>query len=354
MKTFRDPLFVSNGHVEYGEYELAGAEERIYYEVRGSGNRNVLLIMGMWATCRHFEQLATQLAANGCRVLSYDSRGIGRSGSTHGSLEHMDTPSDTSSDRIRLLSDRGGRHAMTERQTTPSLAADAAQLAGHVFGGGGEKVHVFGISLGGMVAQKLAANAATLGFRIASLHLAATTRCPVRIFAPLLPRFLGTLPLSIFQLLVAFFFRNATNKVKLCDKILAQNFAKSFLKSVHPDDPDHRTFEEIYSEKWLADFNGFWTLFDRHAMANQLSAAASHCLTFLEIRSIIDSHIPVTVLVAGKDQVIDTQSQESLAKSLNSRVVRSREGHVMADEHDYSLLLNSLLENISAGDNDFI
>jgi len=53
---------------------------KVYYELRGTSNtENICLIMGAFATLRHYDELADFLASKGYRVLTYDHRGIGKS-----------------------------------------------------------------------------------------------------------------------------------------------------------------------------------------------------------------------------------------------------------------------------------
>ena len=101
--------------VQIGDHEL-------YYERRGAGDP-VLLIMGVGATSDYWgETFRAGLAAR-FTVLSYDHRGIGRSG--------------------RISADF----------TVADLADDAAGLVREL---GLAPAHVVGFSLGGMVAQELA------------------------------------------------------------------------------------------------------------------------------------------------------------------------------------------------------
>ena len=58
---------------ECGYYD--GSECRLYYERRGTEHTpNIVLIMGAFATLRHFDELADMLASSGYNVLTYDHR----------------------------------------------------------------------------------------------------------------------------------------------------------------------------------------------------------------------------------------------------------------------------------------
>lgn len=106
----------------------------------------VVLIMGAFATRRHFDELADFLASKGCAVLSYDHRGIGKS--------TCSIPSET--------------------QTSVMLANDCVALCDHVFGRAAS-VHVYGASMGGCIAQHVALTFLRIS-RLKSLYLAVTTR----------------------------------------------------------------------------------------------------------------------------------------------------------------------------------
>lgn len=94
------------------------------YEIRGSGPK-VLFIHGIGADMKNPLGLSNSPMMEHFTVLSFDSRGLGKS----------DSP--------------------FEGCTIADLAKDAADLAKAV---GWKKYHVFGVSMGGMVAQELAIN----------------------------------------------------------------------------------------------------------------------------------------------------------------------------------------------------
>jgi pimeloyl-ACP methyl ester carboxylesterase len=129
--------------------ELDGFE--LHYEERGSG-RPLLLVPGIPAVASDWAPLAERLSGSR-RVIAYDNRGSGRSSVTPGPY------------------------------TTASLAADAVALLDRL---GIERADVFGMSLGGMIAQELA-----LGWpeRVDRLVLGCT-HCGVRHAAPM-PRETG-------------------------------------------------------------------------------------------------------------------------------------------------------------------
>jgi len=102
---------------------LADLDElSLHYEDQGSG-RPLLLIAGIPAVASDWEPLAGRLAQAGHRVISYDNRGSGQSTVTPGPY------------------------------STGQMAADAVALLNHLEI---DSADVFGMSMGGMIAQELA------------------------------------------------------------------------------------------------------------------------------------------------------------------------------------------------------
>src|SRR5262249_20667739 len=97
----------------------------LYYEDRGAGPP-VLLIAGIPAVVSDWEPVAAGLADAGYRVIAYDNRGGGQSTVTPGPY------------------------------TTRQLADDAVGPLDHL---AIDEADVFGMSMGGMIAQELAINA---------------------------------------------------------------------------------------------------------------------------------------------------------------------------------------------------
>lgn len=111
----------------------------IHWEDTGGAGPPVLLVMGLGMTATGWWRTVPVLAEAGFRVLAFDNRGVGRSGRPPGPY----TVADMAGDAATVL--------------------DAAGMAA---------AHVYGISLGGMIAQELAL---TRPDRICALVLGATT-----------------------------------------------------------------------------------------------------------------------------------------------------------------------------------
>jgi 3-oxoadipate enol-lactonase len=111
---------------------------QLYHESTGAG-ASVLLIMGLGMTATGWWRTVPVLAEAGLRVISFDNRGVGRS----------DRPP--------------GPYSMADLVEDAVAVLDATRV---------EQAHVYGISLGGMIAQELALAHPD---RVARLVLGATT-----------------------------------------------------------------------------------------------------------------------------------------------------------------------------------
>ena len=121
----------------------------MYYEVHGSGEP-LVMIMGWTANLNVWSPEMVEVLAEHFQVILFDNRGAGRSGSSQGGYLMSQFASDT----IGLM--------------------DALKI---------EKAHVFGVSLGGMIAQEVALKYPE---RVNRLILGCTTCGPIygKLFSP--------------------------------------------------------------------------------------------------------------------------------------------------------------------------
>ncbi|KAI8341623.1 Alpha/Beta hydrolase protein [Choanephora cucurbitarum] len=130
----------SNGYIEVAK----GRQDppvKIYYELHGDGPQHVVLIMGLNASCLNWEKQTKYLAETGkYTVLIFENRGMGLSDAPKGLY------------------------------STSQMAHDVIDLMDHL--GWKDKVHVDGISMGGMIALELVS---TWPDRFCSLVLTSTT-----------------------------------------------------------------------------------------------------------------------------------------------------------------------------------
>jgi pimeloyl-ACP methyl ester carboxylesterase len=112
---------------------------RVYYEVYGKGEP-ILLIMGMGGSALNWQSQTPTLSQH-LRVLAYDNRDTGRS-------DKMDA-----------------------EYSLADMADDAAGLLDHL---GMESAHIYGVSMGGMIAQELVLRHPN---RVRTLILGCTSPC---------------------------------------------------------------------------------------------------------------------------------------------------------------------------------
>jgi pimeloyl-ACP methyl ester carboxylesterase len=233
-----DPLYVCAHPARTGRCSISSTV-LLYYELRGepAAPEKVLLIMGAFATRRHFEQLADMLARSGggsqLEVMTYDHRGVG--------LSTVAPPAVS--------------------QTSELLAADALALTEHVWPSArlaqGAGLHVYGASMGGMVAQRLALlllarQSASLQRTppLRSLTLAVTARCyGYARFVPLGARFYRwALPLAL-----------PTNPAAFVDSVLPKFFSREFLDAPNAADPSHATNGALWRARWISEYPQWFT-----------------------------------------------------------------------------------------------
>jgi 3-oxoadipate enol-lactonase len=140
------------------------ADVRMYYELLGSGEP-VLLIPGLGATCRMWDPVAPELAEHVSLIMP-DNRNVGKSVGRR---------------KPRNLGD---------------LASDMVELLDYLQV---EKAHVIGISLGGVIAQRLAIEHAERINRLVLISTAHRFGPYLRDVSAMLGRNLHRLPYALFQ-----------------------------------------------------------------------------------------------------------------------------------------------------------
>ena len=260
---------------------------KIYYELRGVLNTdNICLIMGAFATLRHYDELADFLASNGFRVLTYDNRGIGKS--------------------IALKP--------SERQTSSMLARDCVYLINEVFGKDAP-VHLYGASMGGCVAQHAAIYLSSEG-RLLSLYLAVTSSG--RFIRIALPQFVWKFIISRFLI--------KNDPREMIEDLVPKCFDKEFLLET---DQSGRTMQERWTEKWTLEFNEWFSFHDKETSASQCSAFANHYISSVELQSLIRTDLPITVHIAEMDQLMPPSKQRQLGNILKARIITFQGGHIV-------------------------
>ena len=285
----------------------------LYYEIRSPASgavaenrQKLIMIMGAFATLKHFDEQAQAIVEHFSatqtpfEVLTYDHRGIGKSAP-----------------------------APIVKQTSIMLAQDALALINQVWGDSSQ-VHVYGASLGGMVAQELAAFLVQQKQqRLKSLYLAVTSRGsyirPMAIIGP-----------GLWSTIVSMLIKSDRNKM-VREVLLPASFSPETMK----------TQGERYAQIWLADYEAWWAFGDRDACACQASAAAVHYLTSEKIDAIRKANVPITVQIATKDKLMPVAKQRELVKLLSANSVSFDQGHMGDDSVKKQLYQASIthLEN---------
>lgn len=155
---------------------------KLYWDEEGEGEP-LLLIIGLGSTSRLWQRVRGELSEH-FRTLTFDHRGIGRS------------------------SRGNAKHSMALMAADAAAVLDAAEV---------EQAHVFGVSMGGMVAQELALN---FPHRVKSLILGCTMAGgPNAIRAPT-PVTEGLTPEQVSKLMISLSYHPSTPR-KLIEEDLA-------------------------------------------------------------------------------------------------------------------------------------
>lgn len=259
---------------------------KVYYELRGTSNtENICLIMGAFATLRHYDELADFLASKGYRVLTYDHRGIGKSIA------------------VKPL----------ERQTSTMLARDCVYLINEVLGRKAS-VHLYGASMGGCVAQHAAIYLMAEG-RLLSLYLAVTS--PGNYFRIVLPQCAWNFIVSRFLI--------KKDKREMMQELVPKCFDKDFLIEM---DESGRTMQDIWTEKWTMEFEEWFCFHNDVACASQCSVFATHYISPARLQTLIRNELPITVHIAEADELMPPAKQHQLGDVLKAKIITFQGGHM--------------------------
>jgi len=297
--------------------DLPNEEGRLYYEIRGSNDapKKLVMVMGFGATLRGFDELADFLVqTDQFQVLTFDNRGAGQS------------------------------EAKPIRQTTTLLAQDTLKILDHIgwtLAHSTSLVHVYGASMGGMIAQELAILLIHRK-KIASLFLAVTCRQRY----PIRPAF-GPNLYSI--MLSSFANKPVDDSVK---EMLPICFSKWFLDQIHDSSSDpnseveaievQETNREFYFRKFKRDWDTVFS-FKLSTLSSQTSAIVTHKLQDWKKDLIQQSGIPVTVQIAEEDLAMPTHLQHELGHFLNAKIISFPGGHLESSIRDRQAYRNALL-----------
>lgn len=294
-----DPDFVSKPE-QTGVFGLTDCS--LYFERRGiSGTENVVLIIGAFATLRRFDQLADHLASSGFNVLTYDHRGIGKS---------------TVIDKRKA-------------QSSTMLAKDCVLLLDHVFGSS-SKIHVYGASMGGCVAQHVALELQKQN-RLDSVYFAVTSRG-------------WYFQLNLWQRVWKWIVQYLLVKREPADMVgslLPKYFSQEHLQS---KDGHGVTMEERWVKKCTEEYCKWYCFADVDICASQISAFTSHYLSEDSLRPLRD--VFCTVHIAENDELMPVAKQRDLARILQARTVVFKSGHSVGTQGELDLFFHAVLKHL--------
>jgi pimeloyl-ACP methyl ester carboxylesterase len=231
--------------------------------------------MGAFATLKHYDQLADTIANTGkYQVLSFDYRGIGQSTCQH-----------------------------QTRQTSLLLAQDTLALINHLWRD--EKIHVYGGSMGGMVAQILST---LIPERVKTLHLAVTARQYGN--ARFIP--IGA---TVYRWVLPWVV--ASTPSKMIASMIPKCFDAEYRNSIHSG--TDKTIGELWQDRWTREYTQWFSFGDLDASAAQSTVAGLHYLSDAGVAIIKKAKIPVLVTIAEGDDIMSPSLQHELANVLDAR-----------------------------------
>ncbi|KAJ3352681.1 hypothetical protein HDU83_007751 [Entophlyctis luteolus] len=285
----------------------------------------VVMLVGAFSTFRHFGAVADTLCEYGLEVLLLNHRGVGRS-------------------RPRAAED-------TASQTVSVLAADAVALAEALWGPA-ENLHVFGGSMGGMVAQVAGARLAREG-RLASLFLAVTAGAAV---GPTARWISGNLPAWMMRGLVSA--AMLSSPAAVVDVAFAPEYRNMRVgdlpASAALDEAAWRwdantTVGEAWTARFTAEFAEWFTYNDKDVCASHAAMVATYALSEEDAATLAAASQRIAMWIADKDTVIAPQKQHELADTLRARkIVNAQSGHVVGSPAETEQLARALADHCLA------
>ncbi|KAL1922378.1 uncharacterized protein VTP21DRAFT_9917 [Calcarisporiella thermophila] len=276
----------TTGYCEVKYDHKAGKKtHELYYEIHGKGPKRLMLVQGLSLPGRFWHYVIREYLKKGdYSILIFDNRGVGRSG----------VP-------LRWW------------YSTKSMAKDALKLLDFV--GWTSDVHLVGTSMGGMIAQWMAAYRPDY---FLSLTLTSTTSG--RLIPPTLTDIFGVPWTGI-----------AITHETRSQRIANICFPKDFMRL-----PSDANGCESMRDEIEKAYTHFYEISDRQRLfgnARQMIGVVLHYLPMKMSDRIVDSGIPVMVFHGTEDRLIPAWRGEILAKRLRARFqIFKGGGHQLMDQ----------------------
>eukprot|EP01135_Chromosphaera_perkinsii_P004090 Nk52_evm9s269 gene=Nk52_evmTU9s269 len=286
----------------------------LYYEVHGRGSQKVLLVMGLGCTANswHLQTHYLSRPERNCQVCVFDNRGCGRSGFP--ALRLGRRPS--GSEKGEGESTFGGL-----RTTTAVMAEDAVALIDFL---GWERIHLVGISMGGMISLEFAARypERIWSLTLINTHCGGMLRGNLSSYAPLSGMW------NLAQLMVAPSMQGkmgAMRRLLYGQGVSEEQFHREFLRY-------HEYGTQTTPQPSVRGF------------LSHLLAVCTHHVSSSRLAVLREARIPTLVCVSSQDVLVRPKNSFDLGRRLDARLkVFYGCGHALVAEQKDEL--NSLLHD---------
>ncbi|KAI3800230.1 hypothetical protein L1987_35541 [Smallanthus sonchifolius] len=258
---------------------------KIYYRTYGSGPIKVLMIIGLAGTHESWKPQIEGLVDNGIQVCAFDNRGMGRSSIPKNKAEY----------------------------STRMMANDASSVMDHL---GWKKAHVFGHSMGGMIACKLAAISP---HRLLSLALLNVTGGGYECF-PKIDR---------QTVSIAMRFLRAKTPEKRAAVDLDTHYTKEYLEEY----VGHKTRRDILYQEYVKGISATG-MQSNYGFDGQIHACWTHKVSKPELEAIRAQGFLISIIHGRHDVIAQISHAQRLAKKLYplARMIQLPGGHLVSHE----------------------
>ncbi|GAM19074.1 hypothetical protein SAMD00019534_022490 [Acytostelium subglobosum LB1] len=268
------------GHVTVSKNR--GTPFDLYYQLHGNGPNKVILVMGFMTDCtawrlqlEYFKQLSNEY-----QVCVFDNRGIGKSSNP------------------------------ASHYTTNDMAIDTKELLDHLQW---ERVHLVGVSMGGMISLEFAA---TFPQRLHSIALCVT-------HAGSLP------PMSGMRIMLkTFTIKDHRERGKVLMPVLYS--PEYLLTTSDTGRPMEDVLIDDYVERMISTKKP-----DPSVVVGHLKTVSTHHVSSKRLAAIKNSAVPILIMCGGEDHLVKTSNSFYLRDKLSPAefIQFAQSGHCINVEH---------------------